>query len=74
MILTETLQKYLTGEEILPSDQSKTIDQVKSKHSPLGKAFEKQIKTIKGQGKKQVETLEVVKPNNERYDSRKYIN
>ena len=31
-------------------------------HSPLGKAFEKQIKTIKEQGKKQVGALEVLKP------------
>ena len=38
--------EYLTGEEILPSNQQQIIDQVKFTCSPLGKAFEKQIKTI----------------------------
>ena len=33
---------------------------------PLGKAFEKQIKTIEEQGKKQVKTLEVLKPNTQK--------
>ena len=32
---------YLTGEEILPSDQSRIIEQAKFTYSPLGKAFEK---------------------------------
>ena len=54
--------EYLTGEEILPSDQSRITEQAKFTHSPLGKAFEKQIKTIKEQGKKQVGALEVLKP------------
>ena len=55
--------EYLTGEEILPSDQSRTIEQAKFRYSPLGKAFDKEIKTIEKQGKKQVEALEVLKPN-----------
>ena len=38
--------KYLTGEKILPSDQSRNIKQAKATYSPLAKAFEKQIKTI----------------------------
>ena len=38
--------EYLTGEEILPSDQSRTIEQAKFTYSPLGKTFEKQMKTI----------------------------
>ena len=38
--------EYLTGEEILPSNQQQIIEQAKSTYSPLGKAFEKQIKTI----------------------------
>ena len=33
--------EYLTGEEILPSNQQKTIEQAKFTYSPLGKAFEK---------------------------------
>ena len=54
--------KYLTGEEILPSDQQQIIEQAKFTYSPLGKAFEKQIKTIEDQGQKQVEVLRVLKP------------
>ena len=33
--------EYLTGEEILPSDQSRIIEQARFTYSPLGKAFEK---------------------------------
>ena len=47
--------EYLTGEEILPSNQRQIIEQAKFTYSPLGKAFEKQIKTIEDQGNKQVE-------------------
>ena len=36
--------EYLTGDKILPSDQSR-IEPAKFKYSPLRKAFEKQIKT-----------------------------
>ena len=36
--------EYLSGEEILPSDQSRTIEQAKFTYSPLDKAFEKQKK------------------------------
>ena len=43
---------YLTGEDILPSNQQQIIEQAKFTYSPLGKAFEKQIKTIEDQGKK----------------------
>ena len=49
--------EYLTGEDMLPSNQQQIIEQAKFTYSPLGKAFEKQIKTIEDQGKKQVETL-----------------
>ena len=38
--------EYLTGEEILPSNQKQMIQQAKFTYSPLGKAFEKQTKTI----------------------------
>ena len=38
--------KYLTDEEILPSDQSRIMEQAKFTYSPLGKAFEKQMKKI----------------------------
>ena len=49
--------EYLTGEEILPSNQQQIIQQAKFNYSPLGKALEKQIKTIKDQGEKQVDAL-----------------
>ena len=42
--------EYLTGEEILPFTQQKIIEQTKFTHYPLGKAFEKQTKTIEDQG------------------------
>ena len=38
--------EYLTGEEILPPDQKTAIEQARFAYSPLGKAFEKQIKII----------------------------
>ena len=47
--------EYLTGEEILPSNKKQTIEQARFTYSPFGKAFEKQIKTIEDQGKKQDE-------------------
>ena len=53
--------EYLTGEEILPSNQQQIIEQAKFTYSPLGKAFEKQIKTIEVQGQKKVEALESLK-------------
>ena len=38
--------EYLTGKEILPSNQQQIIEQAKFTYSLLRKAFEKQIKTI----------------------------
>ena len=38
--------EYLTGEEILPSNQQQMIQQAKFTYYPLRKAFEKQTKTI----------------------------
>ena len=40
---------------------NKIIEQARFTYSPLGKAFEKQIKTIEDQGKKQVDALENLK-------------
>ena len=48
--------EYLTGEEILPSNQQQIIEQYKFTYSPLGKAFEKQIKTIEDQGEKHIKS------------------
>ena len=49
--------EYLTGAEISPSNQQQIIEQAKFTYSPLGKAFDKQIKTIEDQGKKQTDAL-----------------
>ena len=38
--------EYLTGGEILPSNQQQIIEQAQFTYSPLEKAFEKQKKTI----------------------------
>ena len=50
--------EYLTGEEILPSNQKQIIEQAKFTYSPLGKAFEKQTKTIEDQGEKQIKAIQ----------------
>ena len=54
MILIERPQKYeyLTGEEILSSNQQQIFEQAKFTYSPLGKAFAKQ--RIEDQGEKQI--------------------
>ena len=51
--------EYLTGEEILPSNQQQIIEQAKFTYSPKAKSFEKQIKTIEDQEQKQVEALKI---------------
>ena len=50
--------EYLTDEDILPSNQQQIIKKARFTYSPLGKAFEKQIKTIEDQGKKQVVAIQ----------------
>ena len=54
--------EYLTGEDILLSNQQQIIEQARFTYSPLGKAFEKQIKPTEDQGKKQSDALENLKP------------
>ena len=54
--------KYLTGKEILLSDQSRIIEQEKFTYSPLGEVFGKTYKNSWKTRKKQVETLEFLKP------------
>ena len=58
----------LTGEEILPSNQRKIIEQAKFTYSLLGKAFEKQIKTIEDQREKQIKALEKFVKNDSNID------
>ena len=50
--------EYLTGEDILPSNQQQITEQAKFTYSPLRKAFEKQIKTIEDQGEKQIKEIQ----------------
>ena len=54
--------EYLTGEDILASNQQQLIEQARFTYSPVGKAFEKQIKTIEDEGEKQVDALKKLKP------------
>ena len=67
--------EYLTGEDILPSNQQQIIEQTKFTYFPLGKAFEKQIKTIEDQEQKQIKALEDLKlkeqtkPNEDKYNN-----
>ena len=43
--------EYLTGEDILTSTKQQIIQQTKFTYSPLGKTFDKEIKTIEDQRK-----------------------
>ena len=58
--------EYLSGEEILPSNEQKIIEQAKFTYSSLRKAFEKQMKTIEDQGKTQFDVLKDSKDNREK--------
>ena len=44
--------------KILPSNQQQIIKQARFIYSPLGKAFEKQIKTSEDQGEKQIKAIQ----------------
>ena len=50
--------EYLKGEETVPSDKKRVIEQAKFTYSPLCKAFGKQIKIIEDQGEKQIKATE----------------
>ena len=62
--------EYLTGEKILPSNQRQIIEQAKFAYSLIGKAFEKQTKTIEDQGEKQVKAIE---DNKKQVDNKKEL-
>ena len=66
-ILAEKQQKYQHYHQVkinmhilqvLPSDQSRIIEQAKFTYCPLGKVFEQQIKPIENQGEKQIKANE----------------
>ena len=50
--------EYLTGKDMLLSNQQQIIEQPRFTYSPLGKAFEKQIKWIEDQGEKQIKATQ----------------
>ena len=50
-----------SGEDILRSNQQQIIEKAKFTYSPLGKAFEKQIKTIEDKDQKQIDALKDLK-------------
>ena len=54
--------EYLTGEEILTYTQQQIIEQAEFTYSALGKAFEKQTKTINDQGEKQIKAIQNKSP------------
>ena len=49
--------EYLTGEEILHSDQRRVIEQATFTYSPLEKTLEKWRKTIENQERKQIDAI-----------------
>ena len=51
--------EYLSVDDIIPSNQQQIIKQAKLTYSPLGKPFEKQIKTIEDQGEKKIKQFEI---------------
>ena len=51
------IDKYLTGEKILLSNQSRIKEQAKLTYSPLGKALEKETKTIEDGAENQQKTF-----------------
>ena len=65
--------EYLTGEDILLSNQQQIIEQARFSYSPLGKAFVKQTKTIEDQGKKQIDALKVLEPKAIKSESNKPV-
>ena len=62
--------EYLTGKEIIPSDQRRMIEQAKFVYSPLEKAFEKQEKLkIK---ENHVESLKVLTPEENKEETKSF--
>ena len=57
----------------MPSNQQEIIEQAKLTFSPLGKGFEKQTKTLKDQGEKQVDALESLNPSDKQLQSIRYF-
>ena len=60
--------EYLTGQEILPSDQSRMIKQGKFTYSSFEKVFGKQRTTIENQGQKQIKAIKEQKKQLAKYN------
>ena len=60
LIFTEKQLKYQPYHQakLLPTNQQQIIEQAKFTYSPVGKAFEKQIKIIEDQTEKQVQAIQ----------------
>ena len=71
VLLSRKIHKYeyLTGEDILPSNQQQITEQAKFTYSLLGKVFEKQIKTTDNKGQKQIDALKDLKDQNKQLDN-----
>ena len=52
--------KFLASKKIITSDQRRLIEQANFTYSPLGKALEKQTKTIEDLIKKQIKAIEIM--------------
>ena len=50
--------EYLTGKEILPSNQQQIIELGTFTYSLLGKVFGKQVKTVEDQGERQIKAIQ----------------
>ena len=48
---------------MLPSNQQQIIEQAKFTYSPLGKAFEKQTKTIEDKGENKQKQFKIIENN-----------
>ena len=68
--------EYFTCEQILLSNQQKVFQQDKFNYAPIGKAFEKQTKTIENQGEKNdaLKSLKSLKPKEVKPEETKPIN
>ena len=57
----------------MPSNQRQIIEQAKFTYSPVGKAFEKETKTIEHRGQKQTDALRNLKSNTQEFTIKNII-
>ena len=61
--------EYLTGEEILPSNQQQIIEQTNFTYYSLGKTFGEQTKTIEDQGDREFDALKFLESSDKQLPS-----